>query len=1534
MTFLNVTVEGTVSLVNSNGFQLTSLLGQKDSHTASYPANGEMMILYNDSNSYYTFDTIYFTVEWECDEDTPVVPPAEGYDSSEYLTLAQSGMYERLFSQMMVYNWIIPCNGTLSIAERLGNLNYAQLHFINSNGSSVYYGGADTIFSSEYQVDGNFIVQLRRVYEDYKGNGADNFFYLSWSCNGARPPLPSFGETSSPPTPAPRTIAPLPACSETSSPLKAAFPSDIPYPMKCWTFQCKGTAHVTFLNVTVEGTVSLVNSNGFQLTSLLGQKDSYTASYPANGEMMILYNDSNSYYDFNTIYFTVEWECDEDTPVVPPAEGYDSSEYLTLAQSGMYERLFSQMMVYNWIIPCNGTLSIAERLGNLNYAQLHFINSNGSSVYYGGADTIFSSEYQVDGNFIVQLRRVYEDYKGNGADNFFYLSWSCNGARPPLPSFGETSSPPTPAPRTMTPLPACSETSSPLKAAFPSDIPYPMKCWTFQCKGTAHVTFLNVTVEGTVSLVNSNGFQLTSLLGQKDSYTASYPANGEMMILYNDSNSYYDFNTIYFTVEWECDEDTPVVPPAEGYDSSEYLTLAQSGMYERLFSQMMVYNWIIPCNGTLSIAERLGNLNYAQLHFINSNGSSVYYGGADTIFSSEYQVDGNFIVQLRRVYEDYKGNGADNFFYLSWSCNGVRPAFPGETSSPPTPAPRTMTPLPACSETSSPLNAAFPSDIPYPMKCWTFQCKGTVHVTFLNVTVEGTVSLVNSNGFQLTSLLGQKDSYTASYPANGEMMILYNDSNSYYDFDTIYFTVEWECDEDTPVVPPAEGYDSSEYLTLAQSGMYERLFSQMMVYNWIIPCNGTLSIAERIGNLNFAQLTFTNSNGRNVHDGCAAYTFSAEYEVDGNFIVQLRRVYEEYKGNGADNLFYLSWSCNGVRPAFAGETSSPPTPAPPTLVPLPSCSETSSPLKAAFPSDIPYPMKCWTFQCKGTAHVTFLNVTVEGTVSLVNSNGYELLSLMRDNESYSASYPANGEMMILYNDSNSHYYFNTIYFTVEWECDEDTPVVPPAEGYDPSEYLTLAQSGMYERLLIQGDVYNWIIPCNGTLSLVAEVGDVFYSTLRYVNSNGTTVLERFNPGRVSAEYRVDGIFLVQLTSQDYWWNDTYWENAISLSWNCDSVAPPTSAPATAIPTATPTDLPTGATFAPPTPAPGTALPTATPTDLPAGATFAPPTPAPGTALPTATPTDLPAGATFAPPTPAPGTALPTATPTDLPTGATFAPPTSAPGTALPTATPTDLPAGATFAPPPPPSVNALCTTDQDCRSGRLDPKATCNAGVCVCHAQGYSHPPGVPLCLLADDVTVPMGFAVEYGVGARSSWTTNATTKEDFVDTMGEALGTVTEIRVLVSDAGVLVVGMVRASTAKLADALSGKEDLTAALSSEGVSVSHGVTCARTDASYTVQHNGVCNAVECEGNTTLTLADGTYRCEREAPPQPDESGGSSKVFLYVGIAVGVLGVAVGVVVAFFFQQRKQRAQELEDPVLKVPFHEEAGVYSMEEKTLN
>ena len=1077
------------------------------------------------------------------------------------------------------------------------------------------------------------------------------------------------------------------------------------------------------------------------------------------------------------------------------------------------------------------------------------------------------------------------------------------------------------------PLPACEQTSSPLNATFTSpNSTYFAKCWTFQCNGTVHITFLNFSASGMLSLVNSNGYQLTSLMDYHDNYTASYPANGEMTILYNDIISHDHNDPVNFTVEWECDEDTSVVPPAEGYDTSDYLTLAQTGTYERLFSQKRDHNWIIPCTGTLSIAERLGIDGYVELVYGDGRGKTLldwmaYPHAIPSI--KEYQVlSGAFQIQLRVPYTH-----TDNFFFFSWSCNGVRPTLPpfGETGVPatrapvPTPLPATPTPttapLSACEETSSPLNATFPPENAYQyMKCWTFQCNGTVHMTFLNFSAHGVLSLVNSNGYQLASLMDYHDNYTASYPANGEMMILYHDTDAYYYYDTVDITVEWGCDEDTPVVPPAEGYDSSDYLTLAQSGTYERLFSQKRDYKWIIPCTGTLSIAER-GHFGFissyAYLTYINSNGSTVLRRSELHSSSSnEYEVRGDFLIQLSCTYTSI----TDNFIFLSWSCNGVRPTLPpfGETAVPAPRVPPTTAPLPACEQTSSPLNASFPPENAYQyMKCWTFQCKGTAHMTFLNFSAHGMLSLLNSDGYQLASLMDYHDNYTASYPANGEMTILYHDTDAYYYYDTVDITVEWGCDEDTPVVPSAEGYNSSDYLTLAQTGTYERLFSQKRDYKWIIPCTGTLSIEERFDIVVsFAELTYINSNGGTVM-RWS-GRSSSsrnEYEVHGHFLIELS--------TYYtgirDNSLLLSWSCDSVSGP---PLTNSPVYS---------FAPTTYPPDTR---ATTPDHPAGSSVAP--------------TDLPAGTTFAPPTSAPPTALPTATPTDLPAGATFAPPTSAPPTALPTATPTDLPAGATFAPPPPPSVNALCTTDEDCRSGRLDPKSTCEDGTCVCHTQGYTHPPGVPLCLLADDVTVPMAFAVEYdGVEAQSLWTTTATKRESFEDTMGEALGTVTDMRVVVSDGGVLVVGMVRASTAKLADVLSGKEDLSAALSSSGVSVSHGVTCARTDASYTVQHNGVCNAVECEGNTTLTLADGTYRCEREAP-QPEEAGsgsgsksgsgsessGSSKVFLYVGIGVGVLGVAVGVVVAFCCLHKKQHAKEPKDLLFEVPLAE-AELYHLE-----
>ena len=1186
-----------------------------------------------------------------------------------------------------------------------------------------------------------------------------------------------------------------------------------------------GTVHISFLNTAMKGTLSLVNSNKYQLTSLTSTHDHYTGSYPANGDMMLVYNDSNA-QNHNTAAFKAEWEC-EDTSVVPPAQGFDSSDYLTLPQEGTYMRLFSERALYKWIIPCRGTVSIAASFGNISpFVQIKFLNDNAEVIQYIYHSGMYSNNYTIDGNFIVEL--VYSDHMY--MDNFFSLAWSCNGVRPEIPSLEKTAAPATGVPPTFVPLAACVGSSSPLDASFPPASQPFIKCWSFQCVGTVHISFLNTAMKGTLSLVNSNNYQFTSLTSTHDHYTGSYPANGDMMLMYNDSSA-QNHNTAAFTAEWEC-EDTSVVPPAQGFDSSDYLTLPQEGTYMRLFSERALYKWIIPCIGTLSIAASFGNISpFVQIKFLNDNAEVIQYIYHSGMYSNNYTIDGNFIVEL--VYSDHMY--MDNFFSLAWSCNGVRPEMPSlqKTSAPATGVPPTFVPLAACVGSSSPLNASFPPASQPFTTCWSFQCVGTVHISFLNTAMKGTLSLVNSNNYQLTSLTSTHDHYTGSYPANGDMMLVYNDSSA-QNHNTAAFKAEWEC-EDTSVVPPAQGFDSSDYLTLPQEGTYMRLFSERALYKWIIPCIGTVSIAASFGNISpFVQIKFLNDNAEVIQYIYHSGMYSNNYTIDGNFIVEL--VYSDHMY--MDNFFSLAWSCNGVRPEIPSlqKTSAPVTGVPSTPAPHTALPRTDLPAGATLvPPTSGGVDECATAPCgKGeTCLDPDFDVEKNFECRCVGGKEVSLGAPMKEcNECMIGLFPCVGP-------------------NGERETCTDPDTSPESMGDFVCE-----------------------CPNHGAKRTGGP-------------AQCSTALPSGNPTNLPA-----GV----------------------------TVFPPTSAPRSALPSGTATDLPASAspsvaTLVPLTPAPDTALPT---TDPPAGASLVPPTSAPDTALPTATPTDLPAGASLVPPTSAPDTALPT---TDLPAGASLVPPTSAPDTALPTATPTDLPAGATFAPPPPPAVNALCTADKDCRSGRLDPKATCKAGTCVCHTQGYVHPPGVPLCLLADDVTVPMAFAVEYyGVEAQSLWTT-ATTRESFEGTMSEALGIVTDMRVVVSDGGVLVVGMVRASTAKLADALSGKEDLTAALSSEGVSVSHGVTCASTDASYTLLHNGVCNAVECEGNTTLTLADGTYTCES------DTAGSGSNVVLYIGIGVGVFVLCVAAcVVALCCQQKGQHAKEHENPLFEIPLGEEAELY--------
>ena len=161
--------------------------------------------------------------------------------------------------------------------------------------------------------------------------------------------------------------------------------------------------------------VSLINSNGYELMSLMNMVDSYTDSYPANGDMLIAYQ-TGATYGSGTIELTVDWECEEGTPV-PPAVGYSSAEYLTLPPVGTYKRLFSVEDTHKWIIPCTGMLDIEERVGNVfPGATLTFISSN-TTVFTQEDGGTAEGKYAVDGYFFIEL----ENRNNQGRDNFLFL---------------------------------------------------------------------------------------------------------------------------------------------------------------------------------------------------------------------------------------------------------------------------------------------------------------------------------------------------------------------------------------------------------------------------------------------------------------------------------------------------------------------------------------------------------------------------------------------------------------------------------------------------------------------------------------------------------------------------------------------------------------------------------------------------------------------------------------------------------------------------------------------------------------------------------------------------------------------------------------------------------------------------------------------------------------------------------------------------------------------------------------------------------
>ena len=509
---------------------------------------------------------------------------------------------------------------------------------------------------------------------------------------------------------------------------------------------------------------------------------------------------------------------------------------------------------------------------------------------------------------------------------------------------------------------------------------------------------------------------------------------------------------------------------------------------------------------------------------------------------------------------------------LAVSCLSLSRAVPIPTSpitvAPQTRAPPTLIPLLCTPLSHSPLVASVEAAIHEAYsECWTFQCVGTVEVTFSNITTDnrgGRVSLHNSDGYVLTSLIDNRERYIATYPANGEMTVVFKDtSGDSYNYEN-EFTFEWECNTG-PAVVPAAGFDASTYLTLPPAGSYKRMFSEYAMYSWIIPCTGTLEVSASaipssnphadLGYVHGIELSFMNSNGNVVYSHYGWSTVNGFFSVAGNFNITLRTRTIGYGYYDSEMAF--AWSCGR---------------------PLPCESLSSPPLVASIqvPIGTSY-SECWTFQCVGTVEVTFSNITTDnrgGRVSLHNSDGYVLTSLIDNRERYIATYPANGEMTVVFKDTSGDSYNYENEFTFEWECNTG-PAVVPAAGFDASTYLTLPPAGSYKRMFSEYAMYSWIIPCTGTLEVSASAIPSSSPHAEYVhgielalmNSNGTVVYSHWGWSTVNGIFSVAGNFNITLRTWTIAYG--YYDSEMVFAWSCAATS-----------TATPTGLPAGDTFAP------------------------------------------------------------------------------------------------------------------------------------------------------------------------------------------------------------------------------------------------------------------------------------------------------------------------------------------------------------------
>ena len=849
-------------------------------------------------------------------------------------------------------------------------------------------------------------------------------------------------------------------------------------------------------------------------------------------------------------------------------------------------------------------------------------------------------------------------------------------------------------------------------------------CWRFQCRGVVS-THIEATSERAdrafLSLLNGAGYQLNSLQGTREgvqrNFRASYPADGDMMLRYNASGM-IDHNVasmnFSFTFDWTCDN-AAVTPPAPNTNSAECLTLAPSGTYIRSIVEVGTRCWVVPCNGTLEMTFDLDVYEGAVVNVTVEGGDGVGRAFMDSSgrVTEKYANEGNakvWATSLQSVLEVM-------LFAMSWGCDAPAPALVplgGGTLAP------TDTPNPACTPiTTSPLQINTDDTRLY--RCWLLQCTGTLHLDVRNVgDVSGKLSLHNSDGYELAAWEIVTE-HIASFPADGTLSLAFKPVSILGSL-----TVEWTC-EPGPLIPPTPGYDSAECLTVAPTGSYKRV-AKLGTSCWIVPCHDAVDVNWDLGLVDIrVGVTLFDSTGSELY---TTNNSSASRTVPADGLVRIVVSYNLTYFSYVRPVLYLAWACGGgTLPALptSRPTEAPATLVPPTEVPVEKCTAlTQNPFSYFVPKMTETVAECFTFMCTGTLHIEVTGksnslLSCIRTLSLIDSLGYELDSIVSewyvDDWQYKRTYPANGLTVLRYKEflnpwaSNNHRISpGELAFTFAWTCDE-APEIPPADGVNGEECLTVAPTGSYRRLLENGPLTHcWAIECTGTLAFASQT--VFYDKhgdMRLVDSTGRTVYTIDAPHLavdytnwscdvpkvdVSVSFPNEGVFKVYV--DELRCADTFFtglcalRSRISMAWSCngevtfapdtevpETSVPETQAPATLAPLTQPpvtdaseTDIPQTQTQAPVTSAPVTQTPDTHPSDSVTPETSVPETQAPTTLAPLtgvpvtdASETGIPQTQTFV--TSTPMTQTPVTHPSDSETPETSVPETQAPATLAP-----------------------------------------------------------------------------------------------------------------------------------------------------------------------------------------------------------------------------------------------------------------------------